>query len=338
MVGGNFTQVRVGTTTVPTRALVRLNGNGTIDLSFTSPLTGSSALQTGYLDPTGRLTLGGGFLTIGSYNPVGLVRLNPDASRDVSFIGRLLARSIIYTTLVEPGGKIMVGGGFDTLNSTDRKFVGRVNSDGSVDDTFVPDESIANGIQVIAKQPDGKYIVGSYGAVDGHALWRLNPDGSRDTSFQLPTFGSNAFVLALAIQADGKIWSAAGSLLSTGRRANVLPDSIPDGSLDSLTADLGTGGPPRIEDFIVTRWPHSSGRDLSFGQRHQCSEYRQVESGRQRRSAIHGEQRRQFRSDKKPDPDWQQYLCWINTEHNRRQRFEISARKVGSGWHGGFFV
>lgn len=244
LVGGDLTQVRVGTFFLPIRGLVRLNANGTIDLSYTSPFAGSTSpsIQAGYLDPAGRLTLGGGSLSVGTEAVVGLIRFNSDGTRDLSFIGRVLARGTIFASLLEPDGKIMVGGSFDTLNATRRKFVARINAtDGSVDETFVPDSAISNGVRAMARQSDGKYIVASFGTVAGSNLvWRLNSDGSRDTSFEPPTFNSNSFVGAVALQTDGKILIGGGFSSVNGAERISFARLNSDGTLDSLAVTFGS--------------------------------------------------------------------------------------------------
>ena len=78
-------------------------------------------------------------------------------------------------------------------------------------------------INTIAVQPDGKIVVGGsftgLGGVTGttvrHHIGRLNVDGTVDPSFNP---GTNGPVLAVAVQADGKIL-AGGNF--TGRRRDA---------------------------------------------------------------------------------------------------------------------
>jgi uncharacterized delta-60 repeat protein len=107
----------------------------------------------------------------------------------------------------------------------------------------VPDPSINNGIQAIVRQPDGKYIVATNGVIGNRGIWRLNDDGSLDSSFQLPTFANNAFVLALALQADGKILVGGGFETINGATRRNFARLNSDGSLDSLVVSFGGGRP-----------------------------------------------------------------------------------------------
>ena len=129
------------------------------------------------------------------------------------------ANNTVEALAVQADGKILVGGEFTTLGgggtgTTTRNHIGRLNPDGTVDTGFDPG---ANGtIFDLAVQADGKIlVVGDFttlgGGGTGNALrnkiGRLNADGTLDTSFNP---GANAFVLTVALQADGKILVGGG--------------------------------------------------------------------------------------------------------------------------------
>lgn len=240
LVGGGFSSVRVGTTTIQSRCLVRLNEDGTIDQSFTSPMSSSADVYTAHVDGSSKITIGGVFTSVAGGSITALARLNADGSVDPGFRGRIVNRSTIFTTLLQPDGKIMLGGGFDTLNALSRNRVGRIHADGSVDETFNPDPSVNSvTIEAIVRQPDGKYLVGGVASIgNNRALWRLNPDGSLDTSFTPPTFGSNSFVLAIGVQPDGKVLIGGGFDTVNGQPRKSLARLDSSGSVDSLVVQF----------------------------------------------------------------------------------------------------
>lgn len=94
----------------------------------------------------------------------------------------------------------------------------------------------------LAVQADGKVIVS--GRVDGSAYWgtvimRINPDGSRDTSFQRRGLGIDGGVFAMAIQPDGKILLG-GAFDKDGKPTSGLIRLNADGSRDEgFKPDLG---------------------------------------------------------------------------------------------------
>src|SRR5262249_46031621 len=99
----------------------------------------------------------------------------------------------LHALVVQPSdGKILVGGGFRTLNSSPRTNLARLNLDGTVDTNFTaqigPGPDGFSRIFALAIQSDGKILVGGiFGSINGMArtnVARLNTDGSVDSTFQ----------------------------------------------------------------------------------------------------------------------------------------------------------
>jgi uncharacterized delta-60 repeat protein len=103
----------------------------------------------------------------------------------------------IFDMVLQPDGKIIVSGYFETYNGIDVNGICRINSDGSLDQTFNP--ASGNYTEMILLQPDGKIIV------KGSALARLNPDGSIDNTFNAPTDFNGSLPHSYSLQSDGKI-------------------------------------------------------------------------------------------------------------------------------------
>jgi uncharacterized delta-60 repeat protein len=221
--------------------IARLNADGTVDSTF-DPNAGY-AVNCLALQPDGKILLGGEFDTL---QPNGaatatarhrIARVNADGSLDTSFDPN--PSNSVNCLLLQPNGKIVLGGGFTTLQpngaatQTTRNFIARVNADGTLDTTFDPNAN--NGVRSLALQPDGKIVLGGLFTTlqpNGAAsvtprdyIARVNVDGSLDTSFD-PN-GAREFpissITALAFQADGDLLFGGQSHLA---RANA------DGSLD----------------------------------------------------------------------------------------------------------
>ncbi len=133
---------------------------------------------------------------------------------------------------VQPDGRILVGGEFSTLAGLPRSRMGRLNSDGSLDNTFT--NGANNHVEAIAVQPDGKILVGgTFNQLAGQArnyIGRLNSDGSLDNTF---TNGADNWVYALALQADGKILVGGEFTTLAGQAHSKIGRLNPDGSLDN---------------------------------------------------------------------------------------------------------
>ncbi len=104
--------------------------------------------------------------------------------------------------VVQPDGKILVSGEFTQFNGQNKAYLVRLNSDGSLDETFNTGTGFNAAVGDIALQPDGKIVVGgsfsSFNGVPAAYLVRLNSDGSRDGSFSTGTGPNGAVGCVLA--------------------------------------------------------------------------------------------------------------------------------------------
>lgn len=104
-----------------------------------------------------------------------------------------LSRSLeLNDFAVQPDGKILVMGEFNRFNDLNVHSLIRLNTDGSLDNTFnfLPNYSTAkvtsNEFNKILIQDDGKIIIiGDIGNGNLRNITRLNPDGTRDTTFNI---------------------------------------------------------------------------------------------------------------------------------------------------------
>jgi uncharacterized delta-60 repeat protein len=99
----------------------------------------------------------------------------------------------VNTVVVQPDGKVLIGGSFTSYNGITRNRIARLNVDGTLDLTFNPTLGFNNDVNSIALQSSGKIIVGgkftSYEGLNAGRYVRLNADGTRDASFYEPVNG-----------------------------------------------------------------------------------------------------------------------------------------------------
>ena len=129
------------------------------------------------------------------------------------------ANGPVNVVVVQPDGKILVGGNFTTLSPNGgapitRNRIARLNPDGTLDTAFNPN---ANGfIESIAVQADGKVLAGgSFTNIGGQT--RNNIARLDATTGVADSWAPNAnfLVLSIAVQSDGKIL-AGGQFTSIG--------------------------------------------------------------------------------------------------------------------------
>ena len=89
-----------------------------------------------------------------------LARLNADGSLDNSFQG--VAGSYPSCIAVQADGKILLGGWFSSLNSQTRNYIGRLNSDGTLD-AFSPVTDSA--VLCLSVQSDTRILAAGRGRV-----------------------------------------------------------------------------------------------------------------------------------------------------------------------------
>lgn len=235
-----------------------LAANLKVDSSFSPEvLTKGLEIRAVAEQSDGKILIGGKFLRVNGTPRNALARLNADGSLDMAFhpiIGN--TSPTVYSIIVQPDGKILIGGSFGSVNGTSRLCIARLNADGSLDSTFAPLSlfTSAGDIQAMALQPDGKIIVGglffySLGGSPRQYIARINTDGTLDTTFDVGQ-GPDSLVNALAIQADGKIL-AGGYITSFGSVSrNGIARLNTNGSLDA-SFNPGSGTNSNVETIAI---------------------------------------------------------------------------------------
>ena len=230
--------------------IARLNSDGTLDTGYALPAVSGfdGIVWTLALQADGKVIVGGAFPR-GFGTPVAvhsIARLDTDGRVDPTFVqtGTGLDGSV-FTTAIQPDGKVLIGGDFTHLEGSSMPYVARLNSNGAMDTTFVPTGTGLNGlVQSLALQPDGNVVAGgfftSYNAVSRSNLARLTSTGGLDTTFAPGAGLVGGLGAIVALQPNGKIVVAGDFATYNGTARAGLAQVLSDGSLDSTFA-VGTG-------------------------------------------------------------------------------------------------
>ncbi|MCC9061865.1 DUF7619 domain-containing protein [Flavobacterium piscisymbiosum] len=229
------------------RGLKTINNDGSLAINtnlfgaFDNEPVGSSgpteatSCLDGVIQPDGKMILVGDFHTYNDVLADGLVRLNSDYTLDTSFnIGKSFTFSdgdaAIRSVALQPDGKILVGGYFDTFRGIPTKSkVIRLNSNGELDSTFSTTTNIGSGPTQIEVQPDGKILINVSG------LFRLNSDGTIDTSFN-PQAGPSLFA-KFALLPDGKILVPDDNRIKRMHSNGSIDTSFNSGEFDNAVSN-----------------------------------------------------------------------------------------------------
>ncbi|MEI6622010.1 MAG: delta-60 repeat domain-containing protein [Actinomycetes bacterium] len=207
MVGGTFASVGGDGSY---RAFASLIEGGSLDATPKIGFTGGSdSVRAIVTRPSGYL-VGGQFQSPYGGIDHGITRTILDGSHDNTFVPPNIDGSV-ESIDVASNGKILVGGAFSNVGSSTGDNLVRLNPNGSYDPTFVPPafDAAPKSVKFL---PDGKVIAaGWFTSVGGDAtrnsIVRLNADGSRDTTFNPPTFTGSAspWATSVALTAGDKI-------------------------------------------------------------------------------------------------------------------------------------
>ncbi len=230
------------------KGLVRLNSDGSPDLSFNLNSFNSSAVYTIKLRADNKIWVGGTNLYVGfTFNYVGILLLNSNGRNDATFAPTTGTGSntTVYTITQVGTNKLFIGGEFASFNGVARNRVALINTDGSLDATALSTSSFPTGSFVRSSSLDASNSIiysGSFNnsiSLRNNNIEKLTSSYSIDLTFN-PSFGADATVKTFATQADGKI--IIGGVFS--RYNNIgrsrLARLTENGELDN-TFTVGTG-------------------------------------------------------------------------------------------------
>jgi uncharacterized delta-60 repeat protein len=170
--------------------VARANSDGSFDTNFVAPFFNSYVTAIA-LQPDGKILVAGYFNVINGLPHPSIARLNADGSLDPDFKpGSGPISNYVQSIALQPDGKILIGGIFNSVDGQPREQFARLNADGSVDLSFIPKGIIDSAgvlIRAIAVQSDGKALIGGSLGV-ARVLLEDSP------SLEAPTLLSNGSV------------------------------------------------------------------------------------------------------------------------------------------------
>ncbi|MDI1243701.1 MAG: delta-60 repeat domain-containing protein, partial [bacterium] len=247
LVGGTFGRVN-GTFC---SGIARLNSDGSLDSALGSIGGIANFVTTIALQPDGKILLGGNFFVVGT-SPLmnNVARLNSDGTLDTTFNVGSGPTNSVFSVAVQSNGKTLVGGTFTSFNGTAQIGLVRLNSNGSIDPSFITGAT-SGGASGIVLQPDGKIaFVGSFTLNDGtvvrRGFGRLNTDGSIDSFYPSNGIGigtDSAGIFAIALQTDTKVLIGGGFTTVAGVARTNIARLLNDDPSAGVDTPVGTNVP-----------------------------------------------------------------------------------------------
>lgn len=276
IIGGNFSTFQnSGYALFENRGGIgRVLGNGAVDPAWGAD--GGNGTTGGVYElarqPDGKILVAGAFTKMHGVARNRIARLNVDGTLDITFNPGTGANNRVSAVLVQPDGKIVIGGRFTSFNGTSREYLARLHANGSLDTSFVgPDFASSSGwrVNALAMQPDGKILVaGNFyfqsGASSG-GLCRVTVTGARDSTFNGINDGSEDLgggfirdVNSVAVQRDGKIVVGGSFTAFNGVARGHVARVTATGALDGTFA-------PTSDDDVNTLLIQNDGKIVVGG-------------------------------------------------------------------------
>lgn len=234
---------------VQRKGIARLLPEGSIDTTFNPGLGSNFPILHLRNQPDGKILIGGSFTEYNNVARNGIARIHENGNLDTTFDVGTGANNWVRSILLQPDGKIIIGGHFTSINGVPRNHIARLHPDGSIDTTFNPGNGANSFIYSMVLQPDGRILIGGlfnhYNGFFRRGIARINPNGSIDTTFDpgnvIATATGSTRVNSVALQPNGQVIIGGWFFTSFGGNSRVnLIRLNANGSLDT-TFLIGTG-------------------------------------------------------------------------------------------------
>lgn len=174
--------------------LTKMNSSGVVSPGFLAA-QGDAFLAQNFpkalaLQSDGKLIIGGDISDYDSHSIGYIVRVNSTGTFDSAYTTNLGVGfdGPVLSLALQNDGKALVGGIFTTLSGSIARSLARVNTDGTIDSTFVAKIGTAipaaSGLSAIAVQSDGKILLGgdftTYNGTTVNRIKRITISGEPD--------------------------------------------------------------------------------------------------------------------------------------------------------------
>src|SRR4029077_1122915 len=219
----------------------RLNANGSVDQTFGLGNGINNTALALAVQSAGRIIVGGQFTQVDLTMRNNLARLNTNGSVDLSFDPGNGPNDNVNAIVIQPDGRIIIGGKFIVYNGLNRGGIARVLGNGALDPSFDSGVGTGGNVFALALQQNGQIVLGGrfvqYSGTNRTFIARVFGNGSLDVGFKpVP----DNWVQSLAVEPDDRILVGGffTGINTFGR--NRIARLNTNGSVD-LTFDPGAG-------------------------------------------------------------------------------------------------
>ncbi len=228
--------------------IARLDAFGAVDPTFAYTDGFNGTAQGAAYCADGDIIVWGNFSAYNGAAVSGLVKLNPDGTRDATFVSAVF-NSAINVAVPLADGRVLVGGVFTSAGANPRGGLARLLPSGAVDSTFVVPVGTDGAVNAITVDSTGHVWAGgdftTFAGVAAPRIVRLDATGARAAGFGAGEGASHA-VHALAPAADGGVYvgGAFQTFAGAARRGLVQLDAT-GGLVEAFLSGFGADGEVR---------------------------------------------------------------------------------------------
>jgi uncharacterized delta-60 repeat protein len=278
---------------VARQRLARLSTSGAVDTSFAPGTVAGSTVTTVAVQNDSKVVFVGGSTTQGGKTYAKLVRLLANGAVDTAFSALVWASSQpdIYALVVQPDGKILIGGNFTEVNGAAAGRIARLNADGTTDLSLNAGAGANSDVTALALGSDDKVLIaGAFSTVDGVARKKVarlyGGRGTPPVITQPPTNqavapgGTATFTVTVSGTPPFSYqWKKEGQILAgqTNVRLTISPVTAADAGFYNVLVSNAVGAVNSsvarlivAEPLVITEQPQSQtvavgGKRLVFG-------------------------------------------------------------------------
>ncbi|MFV5683901.1 T9SS sorting signal type C domain-containing protein [Flavobacterium sp. GB2R13] len=238
--------------------IIRLNSNGSIDATFGIGTSFNDNIGALFLQPDGKILVGGDFTSYNGTAANRIIRLNTDGSIDGAFSsGSGFSTVGINSIKINSSGSIMVAGSFTgSYNATAVNRLVLLGSNGVINPLFdIGFGPSSATVYALADTPDGSWFVGgSFSVFDSQnqgRLAKIDAVGTLDIGYLTAGVGFDNSVLKIISLPDNKTMTFGSFAKFNGGSVNRIACLLEDGVIDPTFNSSGIGANNVIKSAVI---------------------------------------------------------------------------------------
>ena len=252
LVGGKFNTYQ-GTFS---KNIAKIDPNGKLDTLFNSGNGFSHRVVDLQELKDKRIIVAGDFNFYNGSRLNNIAILHSNGKVDSNFISPSSTVGYINGITISKNDKIYVFGSFSSYNGLQQKYLVRINTNGSVDDSFkLTGTGLNNTVHTVTELSDGSLLVGGkflyFNGEYRSCLVKITATGKLDTSFKMNTGYLFDYIYSIKEQNDGKI--VIGGHFYDATKTSFIDRLNSDGSSDSTFSIYGFGFNGSVNNLAIQR-------------------------------------------------------------------------------------